>query len=168
MTQLTLAMDRDDRSAVISPCGAYRYRLGRRWGEGPSVLWICLNPSTADATRDDPTLRRLIGFSRAWGYGGLRLGNLFALRSTDPHELYRAPDPIGPDNDDHLRAMAGGVSLIVAAWGNHGIVRGRGRVVRSMFPGMKVLGLTKIGEPRHPLYAAGDLTPIDWGGATKP
>jgi hypothetical protein len=89
-------------TAVLSDCGTYRYRLGRRWAEGPVDVWIMLNPSTADATVDDRTIRRCMEFSRRWGAGALVVGNLFALRATDPAELVRHPDPIGPDNDEHL------------------------------------------------------------------
>lgn len=161
MTQLSF-LARDERSAVISPCGQYRYRLGRRWGDGPTMLWICLNPSIADAEIDDPSVRRMIGFAKSWGFGGFDLGNIFALRSTDPKALYSAADPIGPDNDDHLKAMASGASLVVAGWGAHGNLVDRGDSVKRMIPGMKVLGLTKAGEPLHPLYLPKDLKPIDF------
>lgn len=160
--QLSLGLESDARSAVISPCGLYRYRLGRRWGDGPTVMFLMLNPSRADAEKPDPTMTRCVGFAKAWGFGGLAIGNLFALRSTDPKELYRADDPIGPENDDHLRAMAAEAGLIVGAWGNHGSLMGRYAAVREMFPSMKILRLTSIGHPSHPLYLPANLTPIDW------
>ena len=84
------------------------------------MFFICLNPSTADAENDDKTVRRIIGFARDWGFGGVLIGNLFALRSRDPSALYKSADPVGPDNDMYLRQMAEQSELIVAAWGNHG------------------------------------------------
>jgi hypothetical protein len=157
---------RDDRSAIISPCGRYRYRLDRRWGDGPIVMWLMLNPSVADAIRDDATLRRIIDYSRRWGYAGLCVGNLFALRSTDPMGLYCRrkddDDPVGPENDGHLVLMVAESAMIIAAWGNHGSLMGRDKIVRTRFPGMRALGFTKEGQPVHPLRQRADLTPIDW------
>src|SRR5262245_13227298 len=107
-------------SAELSPCGRYRYALTRTWGDPKKVVcWVMLNPSTADADQDDPTIRRCLGFSRAWGAGGLVVVNLFALRATDPDQLRIAADPVGPDNDSHLSTAAFG-RLVVAAWGARG------------------------------------------------
>lgn len=119
-----------------------------------------LNPSTADATSDDPTIRRCTGFARARGFGGLRVLNLFALRCTDPAEMKGAPDPVGPQNDVFLRnAFARSVSEgspVIAAWGVHGIHLLRDDAVRALAAecGVKLmcLGATKDGHPRHPLY----------------
>ncbi len=158
----TLLFAEVDQSAVVSPCGAYRYRLGRRWGDGPAMLWVMLNPSTADASVDDPTIRRCIGYARRWDFGSMAVGNLFAFRATDPADMRRAADPVGPENDRHLLEMAAEASLVVAAWGNHGSFLGRSSLVGLMIPGMRVLGLTKAGEPAHPLYLCGDLVAVDW------
>lgn len=146
------------RSAVISSCGQYRYRLTRGWDDGPTVAWVMLNPSTADAHEDDPTIRKCVGFSRRWGYGSLTVVNLFALRSTDPRALRTAPDPFGPDNVRYVDEALLAADLTVAAWGggiSHAKGRGsiRGRAIRS-WPGAKMLGTTKAGEPRHPLMLA--------------
>ncbi|HEX2136504.1 MAG TPA: DUF1643 domain-containing protein [Microvirga sp.] len=105
------------REALFSPCGAYRYRLARRWAEGPMVAFIMLNPSTADGSIDDPTIRRCIGYAQTWGYGALAVGNLYALRATEPAELRRARDPTGPDNDRHLEGMTRAAARVVCAWG---------------------------------------------------
>lgn len=141
--------------AIISECGTYRYALERNWGGYAKVVaFIMLNPSTADATKDDPTIRRCIGFAKAWGCTGLRVLNLFALRSTDPKALYSHPDPIGPENDDYLREWSADSQIVVAAWGVHGKLRGRGTKVRGMVPGLQALGVTKDGHPKHPLYVA--------------
>jgi hypothetical protein len=153
----------DQRSAEISPCGRYRYALTRRWSYGPTVGWVMLNPSTADGTVDDPTLRRVTAFSRAWGYGGLVVANLYAFRATKPADLRKAADPIGPDNDEHLTSVAAGCDRIVAAWGAHARP---GRIAAVLaLPGMDrltALALTKNGQPRHPLYLRGDLVPQAW------
>src|SRR5262249_14212908 len=96
------------RAAVISDCGRYRYSLTRRWGDAaePRALFVMLNPSTADAEQDDPTIRRCIGFAKAWGMGSLEVVNLYALRATDPAALLSAPDPIGPKNDTMITSAA--------------------------------------------------------------
>lgn len=147
--------------AVLSDCGCYRYTLTREWnGSLPALTFIMLNPSTADATLDDPTIRRCIGFARARGFGGLRVLNLFAFRATDPAEMKAAPDPVGPDNDEHLREMflaAAKVGVpIIAAWGAHGGHMDRESAVRALAAECGVtlmcLGATKDGHPRHPLY----------------
>lgn len=149
-------------SAVISECGAYRYRLERQWdGDKPKVAFLMLNPSTADAIQDDPTIRRCIGFAKSWGFGGVIVGNLFALRSTDPKALYNHPDPIGPDNDQHILAIAKSSRKIVCAWGAHGSLHNRGREVaeRLEFFDLVPLKVTADGQPGHPLYLAADIQP---------
>ena len=153
-------------SAEISLCGRYRYELRRCWDfRRPAIAWIGLNPSTADADQDDPTLRRCIGFSQAWGYGALVMLNLFALRATDPRAMLAAPEPEGPRNDEFLCGWAGppsgrfeGVAAIVCAWGNHGAHRARAANVLQLLGDRYLLslGVTKHGHPRHPLYVAGD------------
>lgn len=153
-------------AATISPCGLYRYTLARRWGPGSgSVLWIMLNPSTADADADDPTIRACRAFSERWGKNALEVVNLFALRSTDPRKLTDAEDPVGPENDDHIVQAVERSDLIVAAWGARGNLYGRDDEVsrflalRSRVP--RCLGITKAGDPRHPLYIARSRT-LEW------
>ena len=92
--------------AVISDCGKYRYRLTRKWGYGRPCGFIMLNPSTADALHDDPTIRRCVGFAKAWGCGALIVVNLFAVRATSPREMMRADDPVGPENKEHVQRAA--------------------------------------------------------------
>lgn len=149
-------------SACISECGRYRYRLYRQWDENrPDVLFVMLNPSTADHRMDDRTITRCVGFARDWCYGGLLVGNLFALRSTNPAELYKGDDPIGPYNDAALRDMAARVDVIVAAWGDNGAFRNRGSKVLRMLSGKcYALKLNRSGHPAHPLYLPGDLKPF--------
>ena len=115
-------------------------------------MFIMLNPATADATRNDPTIRRCIGFARDWGYGGVRVGNLFAWRTPYPEVLRAVTDPVGQENDGALQEMAGGSALVVAAWGVHGQWRDRARAFRDEFTHpLHALGITKAGEPAHPL-----------------
>lgn len=150
-----------DRGAVLSPCERYRYQLTRTWDERlPAVAFVGLNPSTADANIDDPTVRRCVGFARDWGFGALILVNLFALRSTDPSRLYTAREPIGPENDRWLSLAGCNAEIVVAAWGVHGDLHGRGREIRSFFPTLMCLGRTREGHPRHPLYLSKD-TPLE-------
>jgi len=118
-----------------------------------TVLWIMLNPSTANAERDDPTIRRCIGFSRAWGFGAMHAVNLFALRATDPAELARAPDPVGPETDRQIVESTAGADTIIAAWGAHTLARARAVEVLPLLAGpLRCLGVTASGAPRHPLY----------------
>jgi len=140
--------------AVFDPGARYRYRLWRRWAPGHQVLFVMLNPSTADAERDDPTIRRCAGFARAWGFAGMTVVNLFALRATDPARLRRARDPVGRDNDSHIAAAAAAADTVVVAWGIHGDLRARDRAVLALLAPHRprCLGLTCGGHPRHPLY----------------
>lgn len=156
---------RSPGGAVADDTGTYRYRLWRRWGPGATVLFVLLNPSTADAEHDDPTLRRCAGFARSWGLGGLELVNLFALRATDPRRLRQAPDPVGPDNDRHIRAAARGADLVVAGWGNQGARTERAAVVAHLLERKRTLhclGVTRLGQPRHPLYVTAEVRPSLW------
>lgn len=127
-------------------------------------MFIGLNPSTADETEDDPTIRRCIAFAKGWGYDSLCMTNLFAFRSTDPSVMLAEPDPIGLENDAHLLEMARGAGIVVAAWGTPGGHLGRDTAVRQLIPNLHYMRLTKDGHPGHPLYLPGDLVPIQWGG----
>jgi hypothetical protein len=143
------------RTARFSRCSEYRYTLSRTWDKSlPRVLFIGLNPSTADDQRDDPTVRRCIGFASEWGYGGLILVNLFAYRSTDPNGLTEVDDPIGPENDRWISVEQAKADRVVAAWGNHGVLLNRDTAVLESLNQAYCLGITKAGCPRHPLYIA--------------
>jgi hypothetical protein len=149
-----------EREAVFSPCRRYRYALHRVWDPSLGVaMFIGLNPSTADEKVDDPTIRRCIAFARAWGFGALCMTNLFAYRATQPADMLAQDDPVGPENDEHLRALAALAGVVVAAWGTHGTHGGRHRAVRAMLPGLQYLRLTKNGHPGHPLYLPASLRP---------
>ena len=158
------------RSAVLSEDGLYRYRLDRSWGGGPRVAFTMLNPSTADAREDDPTIRRCIGFARAWGYDGLTVVNLYPFRATSPAVMEMWLD--GPASDDDSLALntvallqaAQESALMVAAWGVHGARDGEAArtFLSNHITRWHHLGLTKDGHPRHPLYVKGDTKPIPW------
>lgn len=154
--------------ADISECGTYRYRLYRDWSEdGGCCLFVMLNPSTADAEQDDPTIRKCMGFAKRWGYGRIMVVNLFAFRSTKPRGLLDVADPVGPDNDVFIREEAEAASRIVFAWGSHLVLEPRlstrAWVVRKLLGGhwrkTVVLGRCKDGKPRHPLMLAYDVEP---------
>lgn len=127
-----------------------------------------LNPSTADAESDDPTIRKCMGFTKRWGYNEMRVVNLFAFRATNPKELEgtHGPPRIGPDNNRYILSNAFWANLIVCAWGARGSLMGRDREVIDLIIGgkrsLKALGLTKKGHPRHPLYMRNDSKPTDW------
>jgi hypothetical protein len=121
-----------------------------------------LNPSTADAARDDPTIRRCIALARRERCGGIEVMNLFAFRATTPGALKTAADPIGPDNDGHLRDLFARHMTILAAWGMHGDFIGRAEAVMRLATDsgarLACLGFTAAHQPRHPLYVKGDCT----------
>jgi hypothetical protein len=154
-------------SAILSPDGLYRYRLTRTWGNGPMATFLMCNPSKADALLNDPTIVRCREFAKSWGCGGMRVGNAYGLRSTDPNGLWLAPDPVGPKNDAHLTNLAASAWSqgwpLVAAWGVN-VKPDRVAQVLAL-PGMdalQCLGVTKSGAPRHPLYLRSDSVLRPW------
>ncbi len=149
-------------SAVFSDCRAYRYTLARKLSENAGVCVFCmLNPSTADAMKNDPTVRRCVGYAQQWGFGTLAVVNIFALRSTDPKALYDHADPVGPDNDWYLSRAAEAADLFVCAWGTHGRERGK-FVIDMLRDKARLMCLTrnKDGSPGHPLYLPGDAVAV--------
>ncbi len=164
MTDLSLFPTYIVSRAVFDSTERYRYRLTRIWDlSKPLCGWIMLNPSTADAETLDPTVRRCVSFARSWGCGGIEVGNLFALRSTDPKALYAYEDPVGWGNDKALHQIVRTCAFgTVAAWGVHGAHRGREEEVRDMLPNLLQLGLTQDGHPKHPLYLRAGLRPEAW------
>lgn len=151
-----------DTGAEFSPCRKYRYKLWRIWSpdrydKDRYIAFLMLNPSTADETKNDPTVERCQRRAVAMGYQGMYVINIFALRSTDPEALYIAEDPVGPRNDAAIFEVADECDTIVCAWGTHGSLHNRGRhvlnAVAKMHP-FKLfhLGLSKAGHPKHPLY----------------
>lgn len=155
-------------SAVLSANELYRYSLTREWEYGGGrCLFIMLNPSTADASIDDATIRKCIGFAKRWGFEALDVGNLFAWRSRHPKVLQNVPDPVGPENDKHLLELASRASRIVVAWGNHGSLYDRGshvlRLLRSTLTATPLcFRITKQGQPEHPLYQRLDAGLIEF------
>lgn len=142
-----------EKYAHLSKCKKYRYALWRIWDESkPAVMFVCLNPSTADEVEDDPTIRRCIGFARSWGYGALCVANLFAFRSTNPSVIFSEKDPVGQENDNWLLSLAKDSEIVVAAWGNQGAYLGRSKEVLKLLSTVYCLKLNKSGEPAHPLY----------------
>jgi hypothetical protein len=155
-------------NAIISDCQKYRYALIRVWDEfRPRVMFLMLNPSTADAEHDDPTIRRCIGYAKAWGYGGLYVCNLFAFRATNPTDLLKATFPVGVDNQRWIRSMSALSDIVVCAWGNSSIVS---KLQKRLDPTYKplewiqkplyYLELSNAGTPKHPLYLSKKLMPV--------
>ena len=141
------------KTAILSEDRKYRYILQRTWDASkPAVMFIGLNPSTADETEDDPTIRRCVNFSKNWGYGTMYMVNLFAFRSTKPQKLYNVADPIGKANDSYIEEYSKKVEKIIACWGSHGSYMNRSKVIRELIPSLECFKINKNGEPRHPLY----------------
>jgi hypothetical protein len=152
------------RAAEISEDGKYRYTLSRDWsapGEPTrTVVFVGLNPSTADAEKDDPTIRRCVGFAKAWGYNRLVMVNLFAFRATDPADMKKSEAPIGLANPKIVMVESAKAQLTVCAWGTHGAFKDVGRNMLQYLSAPHHLGLTKNGHPKHPLYLKADCKPI--------
>jgi hypothetical protein len=157
-----------EKGADISADGLYRYSLWRIWEPTqPLVMFIGLNPSTADATTDDHTIRRCLRFSSDWGYGGLVMTNLFAFRATNPTVMLAAPSPIGAKNDRVIMRWAQRASLIVAIWGTKGHYQERHQAIASQFPHLYCLGVTKDGCPRHPARLRSDTELVMYSGSDR-
>jgi hypothetical protein len=152
-----------DSGAIFSPCRTWRYQLWRRWDpDKPTVLFIALNPSTADAEKLDPTCTRCMDFAKRWGFGTYLMCNLFGFRSTDPRGLATAADPVGPENDWHIQTAVESATTVVAAWGRHQGIGERAGEVLSMIPVAHCLRVTKNGFPWHPLYVPGNTRLVEY------
>lgn len=154
-----------EKTAWLSSCGRYRHALGRHWDRTKGfVLFVGLNPSTANAEKDDPTIRRCSRFARDWGYGGLEMCNLYDWRATDPKGLPRMEIAVSDKNDPTLRCRVQDASFVVAAWGAVPFAAARiNEVFKSVFSDEKrwhALGMTKNGFPRHPLYVRAATKPV--------
>jgi hypothetical protein len=155
-----------ERWASFDPTGRYRYSLGRRWSAAPTLAIIMLNPSQADGSVDDPTIRRCLGLAHSWGFGAIAVVNLFAYRSPHPRVLRQVDDPIGPDNNAALAEAARQADQILLAWGNWGSLGDRDRTVLNLLAPHQVkwrcLGHNLTGQPRHPLYVPGSISLRRW------
>ncbi len=152
---------------VFSPCRKWRYTLPRMWKYFKStpyktIMFIGLNPSTADEVKDDPTVRRCIQYAKDWGYDGMYMMNIFAWRDTDPKGMKLQEDPIGVDNDNWLKTISERCEQVVFAWGTHGSHKLRATDVIKMFPNAYCLGKNKDGSPKHPLYLKKNLKLIKY------
>lgn len=156
-----------ENACHFSPDRKHRYTLLHRinplFGDR-LIMWIGLNPSTADEQQLDPTLTRIRSFSEREGYDGFLMTNIFGFRATDPKAMLRARDPVGPENDAALLAAAQRCDKVVAAWGAHGIHQDRAIAVARLLGRHPLwcLGTTKDGHPRHPLYVKGDQALVPW------
>lgn len=167
---IALAAGMQSTAVFGGPSNCYRYRFARTWGPGPAVLVVMMNPSMAEICIDDPTVAKVTRMARRWCcgmFGTLLIGNCFAYRAADQDFLAAVADPIGPDNDAHLLAMAGETDLVVIAYGAPKVkeLRGRGPAVARMFLSagipLNVLRLDATG-PWHPLYLQDATHPRMW------
>lgn len=157
------------KAATISDCGAYRYRLSRTWAvQHATMAFVMLNPSTADADVDDPTIRKCIGFATRSGYGGIEVVNLYAYRATDPKNLRAAGYPVGPDNDEHTEAVCRQATTVVCAWGVNAEGLSRPAEVLRMLKGWgikpRALRINQRGTPLHPLMLPYSCQLVELGG----
>ncbi len=152
--------------AEYSDCETYRYRLWRKWEDGPTVTFLMLNPSTADAFKNDPTIERCHRRAVAMGFAALEIVNIFAYRATDPRELKKAVKPVGPANDKAILESARKSDMTICAWGSHGDHQNRHKEVKELLKSHNiaahVLALTVAGQPRHPLYLPYSCLPRQW------
>jgi hypothetical protein len=181
---MKLLFDEEEKPrATFSPCRNLRYALRRQWDDGPCVVWLMCNPSTADESILDPTIRKCIGFSKRWGYGRLIVLNLFAHRSTDPRALARVHDPVGPLNDYYILRGVKEAREVICAWGcgqhfTTNRLRERPTAIlktieatmgRGQHPQqIRSLGLRLDGHPRHPLMLAYDTPRQDFSSSEQP
>jgi hypothetical protein len=150
-----------DNGADFSDCRKYRYTLWRTWSsDKPKIMFLGLNPSTADEVKNDPTVTRCINYARKWGYGGMYMMNIFAFRTTYPVELKKAKDPIGKDNDKWILLISKKVDLCIGAWGNDGQYLDRSTKIKELVANLYCLKVNSSGEPAHPLYLKASLKPL--------
>ena len=148
------------KRAIFSPCQTYRYSLTRIWNENKKlILFIGLNPSTADETSDDPTIRKCMHYAYQWGFGGLIMVNLFAFRATLPNDLKKSKFPVGKNNNQFIINAILESEMAVVAWGNDGQLYGRDKEVLEFIPNPMCININKTGLPAHPLYQKNDASP---------
>lgn len=161
------------KSAVVSPCGTYRYELRREWDATlPVLCYIMLNPSTADAHVDDATIKKCVRIARLRGYGAIRVVNLYAFRTVSPAVLRQAyvvnglEYIVGPDNAAHVTGVINDCHTVVAAWGVYLPESGWPWLVEKLLASCKAkcLGTNKNGSPRHPLYLRDDSALVNYMG----
>ncbi|MBP2623208.1 DUF1643 domain-containing protein [Streptococcus oricebi] len=148
-----------EKGAILSEDRKYRYVLWREWDASlPKLMFVGLNPSTADENEDDPTIKKCIAFAEKWGYGGFYMTNLFAYRSTDPAQLRSVENPVGDENDDYIKKYADLSDKVVACWGNDGTYLGRSEQVKNSLKTLFCLKVNQSGQPCHPLYLKADIS----------
>lgn len=173
---MVVTMKSETGGAVFDRSRAYRYLLWRTLensvqSSDANLLVVMLNPNTADAERNDPTIRRCISFAQSWGFSRLEVVNLFAVKTPNPAQLKGFKDAIGKENDRFILEAAEKAGRIVVAWGNHGRMDERDREVTSLLRSaaktsvqLLCFGTTKFGNPRHPLYVRSDFEPCAFSG----
>jgi len=149
----------DSNGAHFSACKKYRYKLWRIWDDTkPKVMFIGLNPSTADESKNDPTIRRVISMAKNWGFGGVYMMNLYTYITPYPKDLQFA---VGYQDIERLKLVAKKCEQVIFAWGNFKVF-GRDEIVKNTFPNALALQINKNGSPKHPLYVKGDIVPVKY------
>ena len=155
--------DFSGNNAIFSKCKKHRLSLWRIWNsEKPYVLFVGLNPSVADKKNNDPTITRFVNFAKFWGYGGILVGNIFSLKTTDPKKLILNQNPLHKFNDCWLKYMASKSNKIIGAWGNYGTYLKRYKYIKFILPNINCIGITNLGQPKHPLYQKKNLLPKEF------
>jgi len=163
-----MIIDNDNNGAVFSSCNYYRYALWRIWDKSkPQIMFIGLNPSTADETNNDPTITRCINYATSWGFGSIYMVNIFSYKTTYPKELKNVSDPIGKETDIWIKRIYKRSEMCIASWGNNGQLLNRSDEIRRLIPKMYCLKITKSGEPSHPLYLKASLQPEIYNYTSK-
>ena len=167
--KLRTALSAGTSGAEFSDCGNYRYLLWRQLPDpGSTVLFIGLNPSTADASHNDPTIRRMLGFARDWGHGCMLVANVYAWRATRPTDLFSAADPEGPHNRGWLHAARKLADRVVCCWGNHGHEKAGEYSLQQASDDFHCLALNNTGAPAHPLYQPRERQPRSFRWPAQP
>ncbi|MBX2862972.1 MAG: DUF1643 domain-containing protein [Leptolyngbyaceae cyanobacterium MAG.088] len=167
---LTIVTNSSNGSAIFDSSQRYRYCLTRSWAEvnepAHQVTFIMLNPSTADAEQDDPTIRACSQFAQRWGYNQLNVVNLFAYRTPHPSVLKTVTDPIGPENNRYLLEAITSAEKAILAWGNWGTTLNRAQTVLELLSRHRqklyCLARNHSGQPSHPLYIKRNIMPHSW------
>ncbi|MDQ0114962.1 DUF1643 domain-containing protein [Paenibacillus harenae] len=155
----------EESGAIFDITGQYRYALWRIWDQtAPRITFIMLNPSTANEWENDPTIRRCINFAKDWGFGSLGVVNLFAIRATNPIEIFKVNDPIGMENDHYIIDELEKSDLVILAWGTKGSYLNRDKEVLRLLSSFELyaIDISKEGHPKHPLYLKANATPIKY------
>ena len=151
------------KDAIISDNDKHRYCLSRIWSNGDNIVaFIGLNPSTADANKDDSTITKCVNYAKQWGFDGLYMINLFSFRATDKEEMLKDDNPTNAENDKCINKYINKANKVICAWGNDGVFKNRHKYIIDNFENLYCLTINKTGQPHHPMYLKLDIQPIKY------